>query len=52
MKDLMIRSANQSDAAAIAAILQNLGWFAHLNAATPEQGVRQVEQHIRLDRLF
>lgn len=48
MKDLRIRKANESDAAAIAAILRQLGWFTPLNTATPEQVVRQVEQHIQL----
>lgn len=48
MKELTIRRANQTDAIAIAAILQNLGWFAHLNTETPEQVIEQIEQHIRL----
>lgn len=48
MKDVAIRQGNPSDAEAIAAILQHLGWFTHLHTETPEQAVRQVEQHIRL----
>lgn len=44
-----IRPATAADAGAIAAILQDLGWFKHLNALDPAQAASQVARQLALD---
>lgn len=44
-----IRPATPTDAAAIAAILQDLGWFAHLDTQDPAQAQEQVARQLALD---
>ncbi|BAY10122.1 GNAT family N-acetyltransferase [Calothrix sp. NIES-2098] len=41
-----IRKATESDAQAIAQILQELGWFAWLDSTSPQTTIRQIQQHI------
>ncbi|MBI4798065.1 MAG: GNAT family N-acetyltransferase [Desulfarculus sp.] len=44
-----IRPATPADAADIAAILQDLGWFTHLNPMEPAQAREQVARQLALD---
>jgi GNAT superfamily N-acetyltransferase len=45
---LQIRSATANDAAAIAAIVRDLGWFAHINAAAMETTIGRIVQQLEL----
>jgi len=43
-----IRPANSSDTRAIAVILRELGWFAHVNAELPAAAEERISRHLEL----
>ncbi len=46
MSSIIARDATDADAGAIADILKNTGWFAHLNSASPEEIVNQIPAYV------
>jgi GNAT superfamily N-acetyltransferase len=48
MMGISIRKAEIIDAASIAEIIRSLGWFAHVNAETPDETRSRVTRHLEL----
>lgn len=43
-----IRNAQQQDAAGIADVLRDVGWFGHIDAEEPEATITRIEKHLAL----
>jgi N-acetylglutamate synthase-like GNAT family acetyltransferase len=43
--DIQVRKAEAKDALAIAELLRSLGFFAHINAETPQMTLERVARH-------
>jgi GNAT superfamily N-acetyltransferase len=48
MTEVHIRKANLEDAAAIATIMRDLGWFERINAESPEATTQKIARHLEL----